>query len=721
MKWLSIGLAALLALLLLFFAIAPASFERASNQVLPHEPYVISPAAARLHEQLVVADLHTDSALWNRDLRMRSDRGHVDLPRLREGNVAIQAFTIVTKSPAGQNYVSNAADSRDNITLLALAQRWPMRTWNSLTERTLFQAGKVTDIAVAHPEELRVLRTRADVEALMAARANGAQTVGALIGVEGAHALDADLSNIARLYEAGIRMVGLQHFFDNALGGSLHGQGGDGLSDFGREVVEQLSARGMIIDVAHSSEATVADVLDLTDRPLIVSHTGFQGNCATPRNISDALMQRIAAGGGLIGVGFWDAAVCDVSAEGIVAALRYGIDLVGADHVALGSDYDGTTTVPLDASELAVLTDRMLQAAFSEEEIRKVMGGNVLRFLGENLPSAGSVATVDSTDEEEPDYSDPAAWAVIPTDSPPGEEAQPAADVFYVHPTTYTDTVQWNASLETERALGAANTRVIARQSGSFSECCRTFVPWYRQASSRAFAERNAGGDAAYARAYADVLRAFDYFLAQGSGERPFILAGHSQGALHVQRILRERLAGSAEAERLVAAYAIGVPMPGAAFEARLRELGPCERADSTHCVVAWSTFLEGTDVSAYRDYNSERIAAEFGPAADRELLCVNPLTFDSARPAAPASEHRGALPQSEDFLPEPVAASVSARCDHGVLFVDVEPALQLAPIAGTGNMHFHDMGLFYTDISDNAVERVDAWKAWKQTEDTRT
>ncbi|MEP1595929.1 MAG: membrane dipeptidase, partial [Halieaceae bacterium] len=98
------------------------------------------------------------------------------------------------------------------------------------------------------------------------------------------------------------------------------------------------------------------------------------------------LMKQIAAGGGLIGVGYWDAAVCATDVDNIVAAMRYGIDLVGVDHVALGSDFDGSVITPMDTSELVLLTDAMLGKEFTEEEIRKVMGGNLARFMAENLP-----------------------------------------------------------------------------------------------------------------------------------------------------------------------------------------------------------------------------------------------------------------------------------------------------------------------------------------------
>mgnify|MGYP001823647763 FL=1 len=132
----------------------------------------------------------------------------------------------------------------------------------------------------------------------------------------------------------------------------------------------------------------VEDVLDLTTAPVMLSHGGVKGACDTPRNLPDALMQRIVASGGVVGIGYWDAAICDASPDGIVKSIRYAVDLLGVDHVALGSDYDGATTVPFDTSELAILTETMLRTGFSEEEIRKVMGENARRFLLENLPDA---------------------------------------------------------------------------------------------------------------------------------------------------------------------------------------------------------------------------------------------------------------------------------------------------------------------------------------------
>jgi membrane dipeptidase len=385
-RLLTIALALSIFSALAFFILAPGIAERAMNKVLPPGENSASAQALALHRELFIGDLHTDSTLWQRDLRKRSTRGHVDLPRLQQGNVALQVFTTVTKSPAGLNYESNQSNARDNITALAVAQRWPLKTWNSLAERALYQAGKLSNIATSNPEALKIIKTRSDLETLVLQRQNGSEVVGGIIGTEGSHALDGALSNIDRLYDAGFRVMSLQHFFDNRLGGSLHGNSGAGLTEFGRQAVVAMLARHIIIDVAHSSPAVVRDVLAMNTTPLIVSHTGFQGHCPTPRNIPDELMQAIAENGGLIGVGFWDAAICEPSAASIVSAIQYGINLVGEDHIALGSDYDGSVTVPFDTSELARLTDEMLNIGMSEQQIRKVMGGNLLRFFKAGLP-----------------------------------------------------------------------------------------------------------------------------------------------------------------------------------------------------------------------------------------------------------------------------------------------------------------------------------------------
>ena len=385
-KWLLsiIGLLAL-AGVTLFFTLLPGILDSRVNQVAGDAGTDPSAETLALHNTLTITDLHADTALWNRSLLRQGTRGHVDIPRLLTGNVALQMFTTVTKTPQGQNYESNSADSSDVITLLGIAQGWPKATRQSLTARALYQAGRVSEAANAS-EAFTLITSQAQLDALLLARAEGNDIIGGLLGTEGSHALDGQLGNIEQLYNAGFRMMSLQHFFDNRLGGSLHGLTQQGLTSFGEQAVDQMTALGIMIDVAHSSEQVVLDVLARTQAPLIVSHTGFRGHCDSTRNISDDTMSRIAARGGLIGVGFWEGAVCEGSIAAIVEALRYGIDTFGLDHIALGSDWDGGIAAPIDASQLARLTQGLVDAHFSDRDIRAVMGGNAIRFFSQHLP-----------------------------------------------------------------------------------------------------------------------------------------------------------------------------------------------------------------------------------------------------------------------------------------------------------------------------------------------
>lgn len=363
-----------------FFFVAPAKVDAGYNRVIGDPAAEISQAAAALHETLRVADLHADTLLWMRDPLRRNARGHVDIPRLQEGGYRLQVFSAVTKTPKNMNFERNTGDS-DNITLLALAQRWPLRTWASLAERALYQAGRLRRAAAKSQGALMLVTNR---DELAQALEQGA--IAGILATEGAHPLEGDLANLDRLHAAGYRVLGLQHFFDNELGGSLHGVSGEGLTDFGRGAVAKALVNGMIIDVAHSSEAVVRDVLKLSSRPLLVSHTGIRNHCDSPRNIPDMLLKEIADHGGLIGIGFWDGAVCAATAEAIASAIESAVNLVGAEHVALGSDFDGATTTPFDAAHISVLTEALLKRGMAPETIRLVMGENQISFFLENLP-----------------------------------------------------------------------------------------------------------------------------------------------------------------------------------------------------------------------------------------------------------------------------------------------------------------------------------------------
>ena len=365
--------------------VLPGLVENALNVVDAHEPYNVTEDARQLHDSLFIMDLHSDSLLWKRSISERSSRGQVDLPRLREGNVALQVFSATTKSPSGQNYEENAAGS-DTITPLTMINGWPSATWSSLFARAEYQLQKLHSEVAANKPDLIFVQRKSDLESLLAARQKNRNVVGAMYLIEGAHPLEGDVDNLDKLHAQGLQFVGLTHFFDNEVGGSLHGISGEGLTDFGREVVARADQLKMTIDIAHASPRMVRDVLALSSRPVILSHGGFKGHCDSPRNLDDELMQQVADSGGIIGVGYWDATACDYTPAGIAKSIRYGIELMGLEHIALGSDYDGAVTTAFDTAELAALTQAMLDQDFSETEIRAVMGGNMLRFLREQLP-----------------------------------------------------------------------------------------------------------------------------------------------------------------------------------------------------------------------------------------------------------------------------------------------------------------------------------------------
>ncbi|MEO6392368.1 MAG: dipeptidase [Pyrinomonadaceae bacterium] len=385
-KW-TAGIAGVLAIagILLFFLAAPYYVDTRFNRSLNPPPYAASEKARALHQTLLIADAHADSLMWGRDLLHKGTRGHIDIPRLIEANVALQVFTTVTKSPRAMNIERND-DQTDNIFWLMLAQRMPWSTIGSLKERALFEGRRLDGAAAASAGKLTVIRTKGDLARYLERRKTDPQITAGILGIEGAHALDGDPSNVDPLFAAGFRMMSPTHFFDNDFGGSAHGVNKGGLTPKGREMIARLEAHRMVVDVAHASAQTITDVLAISKRPIIVSHTGVRGTCDNTRNLSDEQLRAIAAKGGMIGIGFWETAVCGTDAAAIVRAIRHTVEVVGIDHVILGSDFDGAVATPFDVTGLVQLTDALLTAGFTEIEIRAIMGGNAIKFWTENLP-----------------------------------------------------------------------------------------------------------------------------------------------------------------------------------------------------------------------------------------------------------------------------------------------------------------------------------------------
>lgn len=368
-----------------FFFVLPAAAEWFVNGRLAGPPYHASERARALHASLLVADMHADTLLWDRDLLERGVRGHVDVPRLAEGRVALQFFTAVTKVPFGSNYESTP-ETFDKVTPLVVAGRWPRAAWGSLKERALHQARKLEAAGARSGGRLVVIRTAGDLARFLERAGGEPRPIAALLGVEGAHALDADAANVDALFDAGFRMMAPVHFFDNEWGGSAHGLKKTGLTPKGREMLRRMEARGMLVDLAHASAQTFEDVLAASTRPVVVSHTGVRGTCDNSRNLSDEQLKGVAAVGGVIGIGYWEAATCGTDARAVARAIRHAVAVAGLEHVALGSDFDGAVATPFDATGLVQITDALLAEGFDEEGVRAVMGGNVLRLLASTLP-----------------------------------------------------------------------------------------------------------------------------------------------------------------------------------------------------------------------------------------------------------------------------------------------------------------------------------------------
>lgn len=379
------ALVALVIVVAIAFAVLPGIVDRRMNTVVPTTMPVVSEAAIKLHKSIFVADMHADELLWGRDPLVRVDHGHVDVPRLVEGNVALQIFSAVTKTPRDMNYDHNT-DKTDNILLLAIVQRWPVATWQSLRARAMYQAERLHEAAARSNGALTIVTTREQLEAFNVKRASNPSLVAGLLAIEGLHALDGKLESVDTLFAAGYRMMGLTHFFDNAVAASAHGVSHAGLTTFGRTVIARMDSLGIIVDLAHSSPQTIDDVLAIATRPMVVSHTGVAATCPGPRNLTDDQLRRIAAKDGLIGIGYWDAAVCTLGVESIVNAIMHAVQIMGAEHVALGSDFDGATHTPFDTRELSRITDGLMRAGLPTDDIRRVMGANVLDFLKKMLP-----------------------------------------------------------------------------------------------------------------------------------------------------------------------------------------------------------------------------------------------------------------------------------------------------------------------------------------------
>jgi membrane dipeptidase len=328
-----------------------------------------SDQARALHQAHPAIDLHADTLMWSRWLGYDLHRphepplwraafgGHIDLPRLRQGGVGAQFFSLVS---------------------LPVAER--MRGM----ARAIHEQIDILDEAMArHPAELRLARTGADVEAC---RRDGA--IGALLGIEGAHALEGDLDQVEVFARRGVRYLGLLHFTANEAGHPAYGRGrrdADGLTPWGLDLVRRCEAAGILVDLAHINRRGFLDACAIATRPPIVSHTGVLGAFEHWRNIDDAQLRAVADKGGVVGVIFYPRYLGGHGLGPVVKHMLHILDVVGEDAPALGSDWDGfiiPTRELADPRGLPLLTDALLAAGVTERVVGKILRGNALRVLG---------------------------------------------------------------------------------------------------------------------------------------------------------------------------------------------------------------------------------------------------------------------------------------------------------------------------------------------------
>jgi membrane dipeptidase len=372
-------------------------FNRVDNDFqYPYDDYVAEKAKT-LHRTLFVADMHADSLLWRRNLAKENRHGHVDFPRLLKGNVALQVFTVVTIVPA----IKWAPYITDVNILKAILQLEPPRTWFSAVQRVLYQAKKLRHDKARFGSRFRIIESKKTLREFLHDREKDAKMIAGILGIEGGHALGGNLHNVERFAKAGFRMMGITHFFDNRLGGSAHGHNKQGITSFGKQALIEMERHHMLIDLAHASPTLIDDVLKMHEegsltKPLVVSHTGVMGIAPHKRNISDKHIRGIVRTGGIVCIGYFKPAIPYRHPQTIAETIYYVIDLLnkdglhGIDHVALGSDFDGAVRTPFDTRGIVLITEELLSPKYglSEQDIRNVMGGNILRLLMETLPDA---------------------------------------------------------------------------------------------------------------------------------------------------------------------------------------------------------------------------------------------------------------------------------------------------------------------------------------------
>ena len=318
-----------------------------------------------------------------------------------------------------------------------------------------------------------------------------------------------------------------------------------------------------------------------------------------------------------------------------------------------------------------------------------------------------------------PDYADASSWAALPDRNDPADvlpggdvqdlQATAPVDVFFVHPTTFYQTSNWNQPLDDANTNQLTDMFVLRAQASVFNSCCRIYAPRYRQATLYSFMDGSGDGKTALSLAYEDVQRAFDYYIEHYNQGRPFVLASHSQGSVHLRELLEKRITGTPLRERMVAAYPIGFGIDTEALAKAVPDVPVCTSAEQIGCLVSWNAI--GPEARSWGDTSKS--------------VCVNPLTWSTDGQPADRSLNLGSvtypgtfagsiadlksLPQDYiDAKPALEVGTADAQCVNGMLLVkEIHSQLYGARPMGRDNYHVYDYSLFHMNLRKNAETRV--------------
>jgi membrane dipeptidase len=339
---------------------SPAPLPQKDEAVETPQPAALSPED--LHRDALVFDAHTDTLIrisQGADICRRSEEGHLDLVRMDEGGVDAQFFSIwMNASHRGQSAISNSLKLIDTL----------LRSFENC------------------PDTVELALNAADVE-----RLNREGKLAALMGIEGGHALGGDLSALRMYHRLGVRYLGLTWSNTNEFADSSEDRARwNGLNELGRQVVREMNRMGMIIDVSHLSDPAFWEVMEVTSQPVIASHSSARAVHDVVRNMSDDMLRAMARNRGVVCVNFYSRFLAPgggrAPLEALIDHIDHMVGVAGADHVGLGSDFDGVDSLPVgidDVSDMPKITAALLERGYAPEDVRKILGENLLRVLRE--------------------------------------------------------------------------------------------------------------------------------------------------------------------------------------------------------------------------------------------------------------------------------------------------------------------------------------------------